>query len=801
MSANGRVDNGPNECVVTSKNGDGCECGGNGPCVGACEKCGKTLACARQHDGFHFKQPRGQNGLNLIPEFVRVVSMRLPKLPTLDKNKFLAKPLGVVPAGSRLLRAEEKGDDGILCVFGIYHTMLEFFSIARALWHPFDELVNLPDRLIKTVFETLTWAPARVAKARTEKLARWAKWAQELQPQENALKSAMHPSVACILEPKRLLLLERIAHEIEWEDSHVHKELREGFMLTGTPNASNIFKKEVQPCQIDNAELMTKAATLKSTLLSKIGKAGANPHCQELYNITCEEASEKKWLDGPFLPGEVDDMIGQSWIPLRRFAIMQKQKIRAIDDCSENCLNDAFTSVEKISLVAMQHIIWSAVVLMRHCLYHTHVQLRLSSGETLCGPVHKAWLEHEGNCLRSLTIDLKSAYKQLAVNPSEVKKAVVTLLCPSDLRPRCFLMRTLPFGAKAAVYHFNRVARLLWAIGCDLHLIWSNYFDDYPLLSHQLLESSTISTAKLLMKLLGYKIAEDKLNDFSAVTEMLGVELNLGVHGKVQIQNKKSRQVEVASAINEILQGNGVKCDLLPSLLGRLQFADLRIFGSAGKLAMADIRQYASASDKSVVPLTDEMAVAFKFLKQRICSGKPRAIAVEPPSRPVLVFTDGAYEPGDALGDATIGGVIIVPGVAVEVFGAAVPEALLEEWKAAGKEHLIGQTELYAVVVARLLWKEYLDDARFILFEDNHAVMHSLIKGTARDMRWRRLMLAYEKHDADRPAYAWYARVPSASNIADPPSRGSLDGFNFLEPFVIRQPMCPCGFGKLRSFW
>ena len=36
-------------------------------------------------------------------------------------------------------------------------------------------------------------------------------------------------------------------------------------------------------------------------------------------------------------------------------------------------------------------------------------------------------------------------------------------------------MRTLPFGAKAAVYHFNRVARFIWAIGCYLHVPWANY--------------------------------------------------------------------------------------------------------------------------------------------------------------------------------------------------------------------------------------------------------------------------------------------------------------------------------------
>ena len=49
------------------------------------------------------------------------------------------------------------------------------------------------------------------------------------------------------------------------------------------------------------------------------------------------------------------------------------------------------------------------------------------------------------------------------------------------------------------------------------------------------------------------------------------------------------------------------------------------------------------------------------------------------------MFTDGAYELGDELGDATRGSVVIVPGKAVEEYGAKAPLELTERWKSHGK--------------------------------------------------------------------------------------------------------------------
>ena len=52
-------------------------------------------------------------------------------------------------------------------------------------------------------------------------------------------------------------------------------------------------------------------------------------------------------------------------------------------------------------------------------------------------------------------------------------------------------------------------------------------------------------------------------------------------------------------------------------------------------------------------------------------------------------FTDGAYQPRHALGDATVGGILILPGMRVQVFGARVPPELAQKWTNAGKEHVL----------------------------------------------------------------------------------------------------------------
>jgi hypothetical protein len=85
-----------------------------------------------------------------------------------------------------------------------------------------------------------------------------------------------------------------------------------------------------------------------------------------------------------------------------------------------------------------------------------------------------------------------------------VNNAVVTLRNPTCGKAVRFNMNALPSGASASVLHFDRVSALLWALGCQLNLVWAPYYDDYPITCPQGLEQSSLGTAKAMLGLLGF---------------------------------------------------------------------------------------------------------------------------------------------------------------------------------------------------------------------------------------------------------------------------------------------------------
>lgn len=174
---------------------------------------------------------------------------------------------------------------------------------------------------------------------------------------------------------------------------------------------------------------------------------------------------------------------------------MQKGRLRPIDDFKENMLNQCCSTSERIVLQALDHLLWSLTVLCHFYRTRGAVDFVLSSGEKLTGKVHPDWSK-AGTSLQVATLDLKSAYKQLPLSPTDFDKTVVTLKDPTSQEVHCFIMRSLPFGALASVYHFLRVSLLLHAIGCSLGVCWSAYFHNYPMASHSLVASSTAALVK-----------------------------------------------------------------------------------------------------------------------------------------------------------------------------------------------------------------------------------------------------------------------------------------------------------------
>ena len=751
-------------------------------------------------------QPKISKFPTLISEFDVVCNVISTTEPSLNEKRHLIRDFHNVPAGSKLLRSDnlkgeraEQQQTGTETenkfVFGIYRSQMSFVEDAMKLQHPFDCCVGVPDDALKCLASHLQSSPLEAIKLRLNMLLSWKKKAVELKTEDDILFAQMTSGCRSVLKGKRISLMKHIAEQIGWPDMAFFDELVEGFKLTGVQPKSGVFESDCKPPLHSEEELMSKGKFLRPALWGKIKSEPLQEFSQPLWEITVKEAKEKEWLKGPLTYDEINFLYDHDWLPVRRFAVFQKDKWRPIDDFSENGVNGSFGSMEKVDLRALDETVWLSVAIMR-ALKSGAYSFRLADGSFLEGKVNDAWFTNGSNPRPLVkTLDLKSAYKQLALNDLEARKSVICLKCPDDGQVYGFVCKTLPFGAVASVLHFNRFARFLKAVFLRCGVVACNYFDDYPIVELSPLSDNTEGTLKAITKLLGITVAEDKDESFSSVTDLLGVTLDLTdrVMGEVRVCNKLERKKDLTLALDEVIDSRFINPMHIPSLFGRLQFAESQILGRAGGLALKTLRQL-ETSRCSKVDLDAEQITMFGFLRRRLNHAKPRSITTTSSCPPVLVFSDGAYEPadmeGDLVGKSSIGGVIFVretSHIICRAFGCVVPKAVVEMWAKAGKKHLIGQTELYAVVLARKLWASYINNSRCIFFIDHGGVMSACIKGNAKDAAWRTLLLKMEEVDEAAPALGWFTRVPSASNIADGPSRGSFDQ---LREFIRDEPTC-----------
>lgn len=160
-------------------------------------------------------------------------------------------------------------------------------------------------------------------------------------------------------------------------------------------------------------------------------------------------------------------------------------------------------------------------------------------------------------------------------------------------------------------------------------------------------------------------MAEDKDANFSMATDLLGVTVDLSDAdmNEVRVCNKLERKKDHSKALDEIIFSRNINPLMIPSLFGRLQFAESQILGRAGGLALKFLRKLENLTFKNVA-LRDEQVHMFSFLQKRLNHARPRCISTSCETFPVLVFADGAYEPSgdedDLVGKASIRGVFVI---------------------------------------------------------------------------------------------------------------------------------------------
>ena len=137
---------------------------------------------------------------------------------------------------------------------------------------------------------------------------------------------------------------------------------------------------------------------------------------------------------------------------------------------------------------------------------------------------------------------------------------------------------------------------------------------------------------------------------------------------------------------------------------------------------------------------------------------------------PLVFFSDGAFEEDEGTG--SIGGALLIPSLGLYRFFAAsisreAMSALLRE-----SQNPIAAIELAAVLIGFILWAADFSGQACIVFVDNDAAKHALVKGASANQAMTAICDTASMFEIEARSICYFERVPSSSNLADAPSRG-----------------------------
>jgi hypothetical protein len=528
--------------------------------------------------------------------------------------------------------------------------------------------------------------------------------------------------------------------------------MRQGVHLVGAHDSPPCYPEKIKAASLTKQDLENSAVWRRKAIIGKRVEAGDPSHLHHLEETALEE-TDMGFIEGPFWSEkEVSDYFGHDrWMVVRRFVLVQgtEQKLRPIDDCLEAQLNMGFTST---SYLKLQDVDYIASLALRIAEAVSTGQQRYGSGE---------W---KGKCL-----DLSKAYKQMGIHPSDRHLAVV-YFAGEDGRPRFYVANSLMFGSTAAVYSFNRVSRSIWWLFNKMLMIPCGvFYDDYPLFSPAELAEDSDASASALLDILGWKHARTgpKGLPFSRRFQVLGCTLDLShvPRGDVVTENKPGRLDRIREQLTRIKQAGKISLHEAQILHGLLRYSCGFFAGRHLFQVCAEIVNFMSASATSRrANVSDFCDYAADMLER----SKPRTISSAGERRPILIFTDGAWESGVS----GLGAVLVDCATGEShVLSGEVPGVLIDHWKQQVGEQLICQIELYAMVAVRWQYRKLIDQRRVIWFVDNEAARFSAIKGISATTTMRALVREFFSFEAETPSFPWIERVPSTSNPADGPSR------------------------------
>ncbi|CAE7740635.1 unnamed protein product [Symbiodinium sp. CCMP2592] len=599
---------------------------------------------------------------------------------------------------------------------GIPRTPSDFVQQAVLAGHPKRILEAQIDERTKLLVDNLLNGRAAHEDLGKSRLAEWSKIAKELEPVEEQARKSLDPLVSKILGGKRTFLLERLLADSSFPDQSLVPDLRKGFPLTGW--------------------MPRNAATL-----ARVSSQAVDAVAEKAWSETLEE-QQKGWLF------EDPDPDLSSILLARRFGIVQGAKTRVIDDGKAAGINQTVGLPERFRLHNIDFI--SAFLVW-----------------AMMDPRAK------GKQVSGKTIDLKWAYKQYAVDPSDREIFRIIVLDTCSRKPKFFGAAALPFGTTGSVAGFLRTSAATWHIGSALlGLSWCNYFDDFPLFSLDEHCPCAESCAEALLDILGITFAREgkKATEFSKQCRALGLIIDLSEFGQgvVYIKHTPERIQELRQTLTHILESGLLESSEAEALRGRLHWFSSFLFGRRPCQALRVLGLRAKGLDRGK-KLSSDLRDALTYLRDRALESPP--VQLTPDIKETFyVFTDGSLE-GDVAG---VGGILYDPlGKPLSFFAASLPIDALNRLKETSS-HPIYEVELLAIWAALKLWMSRLTRCLVVIYLDNEAAKGALVSGKSSTLPGQSIVSSVLDLEDSARIRPWYGRVPTSSNPADETSTTGL---------------------------
>ncbi|CAE7311794.1 gpt [Symbiodinium sp. CCMP2592] len=665
------------------------------------------------------------------------------------------------------------GSDGSCSTFGIFHTKQEFTHKALKLDHPFDDAAAIDDSTRRNIFDLLTKGLSSVAQKRINAIKKVNQMAKELSVEEARFQTSLPQHAQEVLKGKRILLWRKLLQETGFPDVSV-SELMEGVDLVGKPTKSPLFEWKEVPATSSVQDLLDSSVWRNHALQKSPDVGDSGDLTSKLWECTMQEV-DKGFLKGPFQSEEqVRAALGEEAVCCtRRFLVVQgsaeNPKFRPIDDFRESGINAAFHSLDRLRLHDVDFFITLCRFICTAVDEKGVVVVFLRNGEQLRGKLSPdfgrdcAWV---GRCL-----DLEKAYKQVPLASQSLRLAVLLVREPLTNAFRFFVSNSLPFGACAAVYSFNRISRSLLHLATTLcGVIGGVFYDDFPLIEPALTARLCSVSIEALLDTLGWRYSRDSDKDkpFASQFNLLGVQLSLdSLHlGSIALENKPSRVAKLLLVAQQMCASGELSRAEAMSLQGQLNFM---VGFASGRSLKLVCRALSNLVYSNRAWTRDEIRQLGGYLECCLEALVPKSMCLKGGSRPLVIFTDAAYEQGVA----TWGLVVLDPDSGRrEVAGGQIPSSLIDLWHQDTEDQIIAQAEAFAMVIARDYAATFAKGRRAFFFVDNESARYCMIRGSSPVRALLALAHAFYASECRDQLITWIERVPSASNVADLPSRG-----------------------------